>query len=276
MVQRKHNSRDSARCVNNGGDLSLAQPPFIVKPVMIGSIEQSPQRYARVAGVLYLAIIALGAFGELGVRGTLVVPGDAAATWARIGQSPWLWRCGIVGDLLMHVLDVPVLVILYVLLRPAGHGLALMATAINLVQTAVLVANKTHLLLPLFLLEGGPYLGALSAAQLQAMAYLAIRAHAYGFGIGLIFFGVACLVRAWLIVKCGYLPRWLGALMAVAGLSYLFNSLSLLLPFAGTASITLVVLLPAFVGELALALWLVFKGVDEAQWERQRLAVTRR
>ena len=119
MVQRKHNSRDSARCVNNGGDLSLAQPPFNVKPVMIGSIEQSPQRYARVAGVLYLAIIALGAFGELGVRGTLVVPGDAAATWARIGQSPWLWRCGIVGDLLMHVLDVPVLVILYVLLRPA-------------------------------------------------------------------------------------------------------------------------------------------------------------
>jgi len=35
----------------------------------------SPQRYALWAGALYLAIIALGLFGELAVRGSLVVAG---------------------------------------------------------------------------------------------------------------------------------------------------------------------------------------------------------
>jgi hypothetical protein len=40
------------------------------------SIENFPQRYARVGGVLYLAIIVLGAFAEGFVTNKLVVPGD--------------------------------------------------------------------------------------------------------------------------------------------------------------------------------------------------------
>lgn len=57
---------------------------------MIASIERSPQRYARIAGILYVAIILLGLFSELYVRETLVVAGDAAATSAAISASPLL------------------------------------------------------------------------------------------------------------------------------------------------------------------------------------------
>ena len=196
---------------------------------MIASIERSPQRYARIAGILYLAIIILGMFSELFVRGTLVVSGDAAATAKAISASPFLWRTGIVGDLLMHIFDVPVIVVFYYLLRPVSGSLALFATLINVVQTAVLVANKMTLLIPLFLLENGDYLKAFSPEQLHALLYLAIKAHGYGFAIGLIFFGVACLVRGYLIFKAGYLPKTLGVLMGIAGLSYLVNSFALLL-----------------------------------------------
>jgi Domain of unknown function (DUF4386) len=228
---------------------------------LFSAIKQSPQRYARLAGVMYLAIIALGAFGELYVRGTLVVSGDAAATVTRIAAAQDLWRAGIVGDLLMHVLDVPVLVILYVLLRPVSESLALLATWINLVQTSVLVANKINLLVPLFLLGDANYLGAFSTSQLQALSYLAIKLHGYGFGIGLIFFGFACLARGWLIFKSGYLPKALGVLMVLAGLSYLSNSLALLWAPAFAAAINPAVLVPAFV-----ALWLVFVGVNVPGW----------
>ena len=69
---------------------------------MISSIEQSPQRWARLAGIMYLAIILLGMFGEMFVRGTLVVSGDPAATAHAIWSSPLLWRAGIAGDLLMR------------------------------------------------------------------------------------------------------------------------------------------------------------------------------
>jgi hypothetical protein len=80
----------------------------------------SPQNCARLGGLFYLAIILLGLFGELLVRGTLVVSGDAAATAQGISGSPLLWRSGITADLLMHVCDLPLIVILYLLLRPVS------------------------------------------------------------------------------------------------------------------------------------------------------------
>lgn len=236
---------------------------------MISSIERSPQRWARVAGVLYLAIIALGLFGEVMVRGTLFVPGDAAATASRIAGSPLLWRAGIVGDLLMQVLDVPVIVIFYVLLRPVSESLALFATWINLVQTAVLAANKLNLLVPVLLLGDAGHLKAFSPEQLHALSYGAIQLHGFGLGIGLVFFGFACLATGWLILRSGYLPRTLGVLMLLAGLSYLVNSLALLLAPSLATWLFPGVLVPAFIGEMSLCLWLMVKGVNMAQWAQR-------
>jgi hypothetical protein len=229
---------------------------------------RSPQLYARLGGVLYLAIIVLGMFGEMFVRGSLVVSGDAAATADNIEASQLLWRTGIVGDLLMHVFDVPVIVVLYLLLKPVSKSLALLATLINLVQTAVLVANKLNLLVPLFLLENSAYLKEFSSAQLDALSYLAIKAHGFGFGIGLIFFGFACLVRGYLIFRSGYLPKAIGVLIVVAGLSYLTNSFALLLAPSFAASIFPAILMPAFIGELSLCLWLIVKGVNLERWQQ--------
>jgi Domain of unknown function (DUF4386) len=239
---------------------------------MSASVARSPQLYARIAGFLYLAIILLGLFGEVLVRGTLVVPGDAGATANGISASPLLWRAGLVGDLLMHVCDVPVIVIFYLLLRPVSESLALFGTFINLVQTAVLAANKLNLLVPLFLLEDAGYLNAFSPEQLHAVSYLAIKAHGYGFGIGLIFFGFACLMRGYLMYRSGYLPKALGLLLLAAGLSYLANSFALLLAPAVAAAIFPGVLVPAFVGELSVCLWLIVKGVNRERWE-QRVGV---
>lgn len=216
-----------------------------------------PAWQLRLAGLLYLVLIVLGGAGEMAVRGALVVSGDAAATAHNIMASEALWRAGIAGDLLMHVLDLPVIVVLYLLLRPVHRGMALFATLINLVQTAVLAANKLNLLLPLFLLGDGAYLKAFAPEQLQALAYLAIKAHGYGFGIGLIFFGVACLARGWLIARSTYVPRPLGVLLAVAGASYLANSFALLLAPALADKLFPFIMLPPLVGESAFALWLV-------------------
>ena len=238
----------------------------------ISSFEHSPQRFARFSGVLYLAIIVLGSFGEMFVRATLVISGDPAATANAIAGSPLLWRAGIVGDLLMQVLDVPVIVIFYLLLKPVSKSLALFATLINLVQTAVLAANKLNLVLPLFLLKDTHYLNAFSPEQLNVLAYLAIQAHSYGFAIGLIFFGVACLVRAYLIYKSSYFPKILGVLMFGAGLSYLTNSVALLLVPSFAALIFPAILAPALVAELSLSLWLIAKGINVAKW-KQRVAL---
>lgn len=226
--------------------------------------ETSPQTYARFGGLLYLVIIVTGAMGELLIRGRLVVPGDAVVTARNILASESLWRLGIAGDLVMHVCDVFVMWALYVLLRPVNRNLALLNLLLNLIQTAVLVANKLSLLVPLFLLGNAPYLKAFDPAQLQAWSYIAIRMHEYGFGVGLIFFGFVCLVEGYLIRRSRYLPSLLGILMQVAGACYLINSFTLLL---APALASLAVLAPCCVVELALALWLLVKGVDMHEWK---------
>ena len=108
--------------------------------------------------------------------------------------SQSLWRMGIAGDLMMHVLDVPFMLILYLLLRPVNKKLALLVVLFNLIQTAVLVANKLNLLMPLILFGNADFLKAFELNQLHALAYVFIKMHDSGFGVGLIFF--------WLRVPC--------------------------------------------------------------------------
>jgi hypothetical protein len=234
--------------------------------------EFSPQTYARVGGALYLAIIVGGLIGEMAVRNVLVVPGDAAATAQNILASPGLWRIGIVADLLQHICDVGLALVLYVLLRPVNRRIALLALLFDVVAMSVFVANKVNMVLPLFFLGDAEYLKALPPDQLHALAYLAIRAHDMGFGIGLIFFGCECIVLGWLIFRSGYLPRFLGVLMPLAGACYLVNSFALILAPALAHQLFPAILLPSFVGESALCLWLLIKGIDLSKWNASSAA----
>lgn len=228
--------------------------------------DPSPQAYARVGGVLYLIIIVAGLAGQIFIRDPLVVSRDAAATAHNIIASQSLWRIGIAGDLVMHLCDVGLMLVFYVLLRPVSRNLALLAVLFNLVQTGMLVANKTSLLLPLFLLGDAPYLKAFTPEQVQALAYIALRTHDHGFGFGLIFFGAACLVVGYLIFQSGYLPKTLGILMQLAGVSYLVNSFALVLSPPLASRLFPAVLLPPLVAEVSVALWFLLKGVNLPKW----------
>lgn len=227
--------------------------------------DTSPLVYARVAGLAYLTIIVSGIFAEFVVRQSLLVPGDAGATAANILASESLYRLGMAGDLLMLLADVVVAVALYALFREVSKGLALLAAFLRLAQGAVLGANLIHVYVPLLLLgSGSGYLGALGPDQLEALALLHLNAHAYGYAIGLAFFGVHCAVMGYLVLRSGYVPRVLGVLLVLASAGYLIDSFArtLLADYAEFETVLgLVVLVPAFVGELAFALWLLVKGV---------------
>lgn len=235
--------------------------------------EISPQVYARIGGLLYLVIIVAGILDEMFVRSKIIVSGDAAATANNIMNSQSLWSIGIAGDLIMHVCDVPLMLIFYVLLKPVNKNLALLAILFNLVQTAVLVANKLNLLTPLFLLGDADYMKAFNANQLDALAYISVKTHGYGFGIGLIFFGFECLVDGYLIFKSGFFPKALGVLMQLAGLSYLINGFALIVAPKVADILFPGILVPAFIGETSLCIWLLVKGVNVAKWKEKANAL---
>lgn len=64
------------------------------------------------------------------------------------------------------------------------------------------------------------------------------------------------------IFKSGFLPRSLGILIQIAGLCYVTNSLSFLVAPAFQGRIFPAILLPAFIGESSVCLWLLINGVN--------------
>jgi len=236
------------------------------------TVETSPQLYARVGGVLYLIIIVLGIFGEAFVRDRIFVSGDAAATAANLRSLESLWRFGIATELFLLICAIALTLIFYVLLRPISKELALLAVFFNLVSLAVEAVAALDLVAALFPLGNAGYLKAFPPEQLYAMASLAIKSHSYGFGVALIFFGCTCLILGYLIFKSGFLPKALGVLMQIAGLSYLTDSFALILAPTFANRIFPAVLVPAFVGEASLCLWLLVKGVNVEKWEEKASA----
>lgn len=242
---------------------------------MRGQAAISAQVYVRVGGGLYLFIIVLGIYGELFVRSHLIVAGNAAATAQKIMASEVLFRSGIVGDLIMHLCDVPLTLIMYILLKPVSKNLSLLAALFGLLQTAILSVNKLTLVAVVLVLEPGHYMRGFEPRQISALMSLCLALHEYGFGIGLMFFGASCLVAGYLLYQSGYFPKLLGILQAIAGLCYLVNSLLLLLAPAVANMLFPAILLPAFVGELSTALWLLVMGVNTSKWA-ERVGVEHR
>lgn len=228
------------------------------------SIELSPQTYARIGGALYLIVIAAGVLGELLVRGKLVVPGDATATLDNIRSFEFLWRLGIAANLFHLACSVALGLIFYMLLRPVSRDLALLAVLFNLVTITIESASKLFLLPSLFVLGNASYLQAFTPEQLHVLAYLSNRLHTHGFNTGLIYFGFECLLLGYLIFRSQFLPKILGVLMLIGGVSYLTNSFALLL---APTLVNIAVLVPAFIAELSLALWLLMRGVDVQRWQ---------
>lgn len=212
-----------------------------------------PGQYARIGGALYLVIIVAGIVGPLLTRAQLIVPGDAVATASNIAASPELWGLGVALNVVMQLCDVPVMLFLYWLLSPINKHVALMALLFNIIQTATLVANQLTLVV-----------AELSATESAALTDIAIKAYSSGEALGLVFFGFTLLAVGYLIRHSGYLPWIIGLLIQIGGVSYVVNSF-LLLVAPDLASI--VFLIPSFVAELSLALWLVVKGVDESKWD---------
>ena len=242
--------------------------------MVIGAAETSPRLWARIAGVSYLITIVMGVFAEVFVRGALIVRDDATATAANILAHEPFYRLGLAADLVMMTSYVAVTLLFYELFRPVGRGVSLLAAFFSLVGIAVLAANSLNHLAPTVLLGGARYLSAFDTPQLQALALMSLRMHARGYSIAGVFFGIYCVLVGYLTFRSGFLPRVLGVLMAVGGLSYLTDSFAIFLAPGLAARLPDVMVLGG-IAELSLCLWLMVKGVDAPAWhERARASAS--
>lgn len=217
----------------------------------------SIRRPALIAGLGLLAMIILAPFANFYVIDSLVVSGDAQATFNNLTARPELMRLGIAAFLVVVLLDVVVAWALYDLLAPVSQSGARLSAWFRVAYAATYAVALAPLMSVLRLTSGLDYLTALDPAVLQAQVMLALNDFGNTWNLGLTLFGMHLLVLGGLVLRSDFIPRWLGVALAIAGLGYLVDTFGrLLLP-----GVDLGIVMITFFGEALFMLWLLWRGV---------------
>ena len=228
-----------------------------------GLAKASPTTRARLTGVVYLLFFVTAILGALiapGISGPGAT-GDAVATANNIMAHQPSFRVGWALDLISTAFYVALMALFYQLFKPVSWTLALLAMVFGLAGCAVTAFGSLFQLAPLVVLGGSPYLSAFDARQLQALALLFLNLNLQVGYIALVFFGVFQIVLGYLIFRSAFLPRIIGAFVALAGLGWLTF---LSPPLANQLLTPLEVL--GIAAEASLMLWLLVMGVNGQRW----------
>lgn len=172
-----------------------------------GAIDASQRKAARVAGLANLLAMATVVVAQYVLFGPLVVRGDAAATARNILAHEGQFRLSIAFDLL-YVAGVLVLIAaLYVILKPVGPGLALLAAISRLVYALTWVALAMSLFAGVRLLGDSSSRSAFGADGVPAVARLYFGRGFEAYYVGLPFYALASTLCSWLFLRSGYIPK---------------------------------------------------------------------
>lgn len=220
----------------------------------------STRNPGRVAGFWYLLLSVIGPLRLMYIPSKLFVPGNATATVNNIAAHEWLFRFGIVGDLVCAVILIFLVLAFYRLFKEVDQNLAVMVVIFGGVMPALInfvgVVSDAGALMAV---RGADFLSVFDKPQRDALAMLFLRLRGQQNTAAEILWGVWLFPLAMLVYRSRFLPRFLGVWLAVNGFAYVIISLTgLLLPQYQAKVFT--ISLPALFGELAIMLWLVIKG----------------
>lgn len=230
--------------------------------------ETSPKIYSRAVGIFLILSALCGWFGEMYVPSQMMT-GDAATTAAQLRLHEGLFRLGFAAYLVEAFSDVVLAWLLYVLLKPVHRELAMLSAFFGLVSMSIFAVTKLlYFAAPMFL-SGRAYLAAFTPEQLDSLASLFLAFYGGLGGISMLFYGSAWIIRGWLSFRSTFIPRVLGAIMVVAGLGFAMKTITHVLTPAYSSDLLLA---PMFLNLVAVAVWMLAKGVDRDKWTRASAA----
>ena len=215
---------------------------------------------ARLAGLLYLLVTITGVYVIMYVPSQIFVPGDSVSTIKNIISNEFLFRTGVLVDLITNTFFLLLAVALYRLLKSVNENLAKTMLALVIVQVPVVFFMEALNITSLMILKGEIFT-TFALGQSQDLAILLIKINEYGTLPLEMFWGLWLLPFGLLVYKSEFIPRIFGILILIAGIAYMVSStVGILFP----DQISLVrypTLLFAGVGEISITLWLLIKGV---------------
>jgi hypothetical protein len=237
-----------------------------------GTITPSQRAAAKVAGLSFLFTMVIVVFANYGLLNPLVVRGDVVETARNIIAHETQFRVTVVCFLAYSAGVFVLLAALYVILKPVNPGLALVAAIFRLVFALLWLLTTLNLLAALRLLGSSSYLQTFEPERLQSLSRLFLAANFDDYYVGLPFFGLAATVCSYLFLRSNYIPKGL-ALFGVISSAWCVLCAFIYLIFPGFAKPVNPYWFdsPMALFELALGLWLLFKGLRLAKTAEQTI-----
>lgn len=232
---------------------------------------KSVQKTARLAGVLYLIIFIVYPLSAFIGKASILVPGDPAATVENIKASESMFRIGIAGEAVIFLVEIVLAGIFYQFLRPVNPALSLAAAFSRLAEAIIQAVNLLPSILALLLVSGAGYLAAFESAQINTLVRLLMDSFDFMIFVWGFFFGLHLLLLGYLIYQSGYFPKFLGILVVLASFGYLLQSFGAFVTPQFNQFLANLVLVLAVPGELALTIYLLWKGINVEKWEQLAL-----
>jgi hypothetical protein len=219
----------------------------------------SQKTLARIAGLLYLISSVCFVFAE-SVRSRIIKPGDSAATVDNIRASVTLFRVGFMIDLVSGAIFLFTAMALYLLLKHVNQLVAAAMVIFVVLSVAVAYLNLLNQYAALTIATHADYTKAFGQAGSAALVMLFADMQRNGLVIDEMFWGLWLLPLGYLVIKSGYFPKVLGALLIVGCFSWLaVLFVRVLAPDLARLASFLVV---GAIGELIFIIWLLVKGVS--------------
>jgi len=215
---------------------------------------KAQRRVALATGFSLLLVALLAAFAQFGVLKNLIVPADAAATTSNIAASSGLFGAAIAAFLIVAILDVVVAWCFYVLLRAVNKNVALLVASLRVVY-ATLFAVALLNLVDVARLAASVTGTALQSATLQEQVAASAASFDTAWHLALGIFGLHLVGLGALLFRFAA-PRLLAALVVLAGVGYLADSLGTI--FIADYGLTISTF--TFVGEALLIFWLLWRA----------------
>jgi hypothetical protein len=230
------------------------------------TIIQSQRTAAKVAGLSFLFTMVIVVFSNYGLLNPLMVRGNAAQTARNIVAHETQFRVVVTCFLAYSTGVFVLLAALYVILKPINPGLALLGAIFRLVFALLWLLTTLNLLSGLRLLGPSSYLQSFEPERLQSLSRLYLAANFDDYYVGLPFFGLAATVCSYLFLKSNYIPKGLARFGVISsGWCVLCAFIYLIFPGFAKPVDPYWFDSPMALFELALGLWLLFKGLRSAK-----------
>jgi hypothetical protein len=217
------------------------------------------KKTARVAGLWYLFLVILGIYGIMYIQSQIIVDGNAAATTNNLLAHQFLFRTGIFSALAGNFIFIFLVLALYRLLKHVNEHQAKLMVILVLVQVPISFLLELFNFTSLMILKG-EVMKAIGPAQKQDFVMLFLNIHSYGMIISEVFWGIWLIPLGQLVYSSGFIPRIIGVLLIIGGIAYMIDSFIFLL-FPRYFSFVSKFIVLSSLGEIAIMLWLLIKGV---------------